>query len=97
MIKSFGLTLLFTIGFTLINSIADGSQFYKTFKYYKRPGLWHQLKFGWMFCAVGAGWCLNDFIKAADCDLYATVFFVVYFCLVRWMLHEALMKIWRQL
>jgi len=95
MLRAFGLTLLFTVGFTLINSIADGSQFYKTFKYYKRPGLWHKLKFGWMFCAVGAGWFLNDLIRVINYDVMLSAFMVLFFCLLRWFLHETFMEMWR--
>lgn len=95
MIKAFVLTLLFTIGFTLLNSIGDGINFYKVFKYYKQMDLWHILKFGWMGCAIGAGWFLNDLIRAVDYNLYYVAFFVVFFCFVRLMLHGALMWKWR--
>lgn len=95
MLKSFGWTLIFTVGFTVLNSIGDASQFYKTFKYYKRPGLWHSLKFGWMACAVGVGWFLNDLIQLQS-DIVITAFLLLFFCSVRWGLHEALMWKWRQ-
>jgi hypothetical protein len=87
---------MFTVLFTVMNSIGDAINFYKVFKYYKNMDLWHLLKFGWMGCAVGAGWFLNETLEAVRYSLMPSLAIVLFFCLIRWILHETLMWKWRQ-
>jgi hypothetical protein len=96
MIKPFILTLIFTVLFTIMNSIGDAINFYKNFICHKDMKLWHMLKFGWMGCAVGVGWFLNETLRAMEYDVFPSTVVVLFFCLMRWILHETLMWKWRQ-
>lgn len=99
MIKPFILIFIFVNLFVILNTIGDAINFYRVFKYYKNMKLWHTLKYGWMFCAVAAGYFLNDLIHAApqNSDRYVFIlFFIAWFCFLRLILHETLMAKWRK-
>ena len=106
MIKAFGLTFLFWSLFTLVNGISDAILFYSVFPWYKNMDLWHNLKYMWIAFAVFAGWYACILYQEISSYLWKqrddwkrfgiTVFMLLFFCLLRWILHETFMEMWRQ-
>ena len=95
MIKSFALTFVFWTLFIITNTLGDANRFYKGFYFYGQMRLWHALKFLWLFFALATGYCFNDLIEASNIGILGYGFLVVWFVVLRWILHEALMKKWR--
>lgn len=102
MLRAFGWTLLFWTLFVLFNTVSDAVLFYSVFPWYKNMDLWHLLKYFWIGFAVLTGWIASDMnyyytYRMGKYRRYAIMgFLLLWFLLLRWILHEGLMWQWRQ-
>ncbi len=102
------LVFIFWTLFTLTNSVADAVRFYRGFEFFGEMRLWHILKFFWLGFAVMTGFYCRMIFEGIFYNDYGKpkkkrrlkyvavfVFLLVWFCVLRWVFHEAFMDNWR--
>jgi hypothetical protein len=107
MLKAFRWTLCFWSLFIVTNTIADAIRFYDVFHWYGDLRLWHFLKIWWMLWLFLTGWFGNNLwygiwlygfntgkrYRLKTVGLVA--FFILWFIMLRLILHNTLMDIWK--